>query len=193
MSSRCGALGGHRAAGQSGADDTLGSHGRRAHGRRDRPGRTDLPRVDRCRTPASGEALNMARTISYPGKTPGLGGCSPGRTRSPPKRCGHLDNKIARDHAGDGGKSSRAGGRGAAARHKFPHHGAGTDARASEGLDGADSARGQQGLRLTRGAGCDLFPRRWADEGASSRKFRKAIKVPLLAENMTEFGQKANC
>jgi len=58
-----------------------------------------------------------------------------------------------------------------------------TDARAAEGLGGA--------LKRARAyveAGADaIFPEALADEG-EFEKFRRAVKVPLLA-NMTEFGK----
>ena len=58
-----------------------------------------------------------------------------------------------------------------------------TDARASEGLDGAIAR-----AKACVDAGADaIFPEALADEG-EFEKFRKAIKVPLLA-NMTEFGK----
>jgi methylisocitrate lyase len=58
-----------------------------------------------------------------------------------------------------------------------------TDARASEGLDGAITR-----AKTYVDAGADMiFPEALADEGDFD-KFRQAISVPLLA-NMTEFGK----
>jgi methylisocitrate lyase len=58
-----------------------------------------------------------------------------------------------------------------------------TDARASEGLDGAITR-----AKAYIDAGADaIFPEALADE-CEFEKFRKAIDVPLLA-NMTEFGK----
>ena len=58
-----------------------------------------------------------------------------------------------------------------------------TDARASEGVEGAIER-----AKAYVSAGADaIFPEALADEG-EFEKFRKAIKVPLLA-NMTEFGK----
>ena len=58
-----------------------------------------------------------------------------------------------------------------------------TDARGSEGLDGAI---GRAKAYVDAGAEA-IFPEALPDEG-EFEKFRKAIKVPLLA-NMTEFGK----
>ena len=58
-----------------------------------------------------------------------------------------------------------------------------TDARAAEGLNGAIAR-----AKAYVDAGADaIFPEALTDEG-EFEKFRKAIKVPLLA-NMTEFGK----
>ncbi len=97
-----------------------------------------------------------------------------------PKRCGHLVGKSLVS-AADMVKKIRAAA--SARRDKNFLIMARTDARASEGLKGA-LARAQACVD----AGADaIFPEALADEG-EFEKFRKAIKVPLLA-NMTEFGK----
>jgi methylisocitrate lyase len=125
-----------------------------------------------------GEALNVARTIQTL-EDAGLCGCHL-EDQVNPKRCGHLDNKSLVS-AADMVKKIRAA---VSARHdqNFVIM-ARTDARASEGLDGAIAR-----AKACVDAGADaIFPEALADEG-EFEKFRKAIKVPLLA-NMTEFGK----
>jgi len=138
---------------------------------------TDLPALIDADT-GFGEALNAARTIQML-EDAGLCGCHL-EDQLNPKRCGHLDNKslvIAADMV----KKIRAAV--SARRDRNFVIMARTDARASEGLDGA-MARAKAYVD----AGADaIFPEALADEG-EFEKFRKAIKVPLLA-NMTEFGK----
>ena len=125
-----------------------------------------------------GEPLNMARTIQTL-EDAGLCGCHL-EDQVNPKRCGHLDGKSLVTTQAMVEKIRAAVG---ARRDKSFLIMARTDARASEGLDGA-IARAKSYVD----AGADaIFPEALADEG-EFEKFRKAIKVPLLA-NMTEFGK----
>jgi methylisocitrate lyase len=138
---------------------------------------TDLPALIDADT-GFGEALNMARTI----QTLEDAGLSGGHIEDQvnPKRCGHLDGKSLVTTQAMVEKVRAAVG---ARRDKNFLIMARTDARASEDLDGA-IARAQAYVD----AGADaVFPEALADEG-EFEKFRKAIKVPLLA-NMTEFGK----
>jgi methylisocitrate lyase len=138
---------------------------------------TDLPALIDADT-GFGEALNVARTIQTL-EDAGLCGCHL-EDQVNPKRCGHLDNKSLVS-AADMVKKIRAAA--SARRDKNFVIMARTDARASEGLDGA-MARAKTYVD----AGADaIFPEALADED-EFEKFRKAIKVPLLA-NMTEFGK----
>ena len=138
---------------------------------------TDLPALIDADT-GFGEALNVARTIQTL-EDAGLCGCHL-EDQVNPKRCGHLDNKSLVSTA-DMVKKIRAAA--SARRDKNFVIMARTDARASEGLDGA-MARAKTYVD----AGADaIFPEALADED-EFEKFRKAIKVPLLA-NMTEFGK----
>jgi methylisocitrate lyase len=125
-----------------------------------------------------GEALNMARTIQTL-ENAGLCGCHL-EDQVNPKRCGHLDYKslvttqamVEKIHAAIGAR-----------RDKNFLIMARTDARAFEGLDGAIER-----AKAYVGAGADgIFPEALADED-EFKTFRKAVKVPLLA-NMTEFGK----
>jgi methylisocitrate lyase len=138
---------------------------------------TDLPALIDADT-GFGEALNVARTIQIL-EDAGLCGCHL-EDQVNPKRCGHLDNKslvttqamVEKIHGAVGARRDR----------NFVIM-ARTDARASEGLDGA-MARAKAYID----AGADaIFPEALADEG-EFEKFRQAVKVPLLA-NMTEFGK----
>jgi methylisocitrate lyase len=138
---------------------------------------TDLPALIDADT-GFGEALNAARTIQTL-ETAGLCGCHL-EDQVNPKRCGHLDNKSLVTTQVMVEKI-----RGAAAARRDPNFliMARTDARASEGLTGAiDRARAY----IDAGADA-IFPEALVDEG-EFEKFRKAVKVPLLA-NMTEFGK----
>src|ERR1017187_1776454 len=125
-----------------------------------------------------GEPLNMARTIQTL-EDAGLCGCHL-EDQVNPKRCGHLDGKSLVTTQAMVEKIRAAIG---ARRDKNFLIMARTDARASEGLDGAIAR-----AKAYVDAGADsIFPEALADEG-EFEKFRKAIKVPLLA-NMTEFGK----
>ncbi|HXI73362.1 MAG TPA: methylisocitrate lyase [Verrucomicrobiae bacterium] len=138
---------------------------------------TDLPALIDADT-GFGEPLNMARTIQTL-EDAGLCGCHL-EDQVNPKRCGHLDGKslvttqamVEKIRAAVG--TRRDGNFLIMAR---------TDARAAEGLDGAIAR-----AKAYVDAGADaIFPEALGDE-AEFEKFRKAIKVPLLA-NMTEFGK----
>lgn len=138
---------------------------------------TDLPALIDADT-GFGETLNMARTINTL-EDAGLSGCHL-EDQVNPKRCGHLDGKslvttqamVERIRAAVDARRDRS----------FVIM-ARTDARASEGLDGAIAR-----AKTYVDAGADaIFPEALANEG-EFEKFRKAIKVPLLA-NMTEFGK----
>ena len=138
---------------------------------------TDLPALIDADT-GFGEALNAARTIQTL-EDAGLCGCHL-EDQVNPKRCGHLDNKslVATQTMVEKIRAAAE-----APRDKNFLIMARTDARASEGLDGA-IARAKAYID----AGADaIFPEALADESEFA-KFRKAVKVPLLA-NMTEFGK----
>jgi methylisocitrate lyase len=138
---------------------------------------TDLPALIDADT-GFGETLNMARTIQTLDDA-GLCGCHI-EDQVNPKRCGHLDNKSLVTTQVMVEKIRAAIG---ARRDKDFLIMARTDARASEGLDGAITR-----AKAYIDAGADaIFPEALADE-CEFEKFRKAIDVPLLA-NMTEFGK----
>jgi methylisocitrate lyase len=125
-----------------------------------------------------GETMNVARTI-HELEHAGLAGCHI-EDQVNPKRCGHLDNKsiVAVDEMV---KKINA----AAKAKSDPNFIliARTDARESEGLAGAIER-----AKAYVDAGADMiFPEAMYSE-ADFEAFRKAIKVPLLA-NMTEFGK----
>lgn len=125
-----------------------------------------------------GEVLNVARTVQEieDGR---LAGCHM-EDQTNPKRCGHLDNKSLVDTATMCQKIKAAV---LARRDENFIVMARTDARASEGLEKAiDRAKAY----VDSGADA-IFPEAMADE-KDFEAFRKAIKVPLLA-NMTEFGK----
>ena len=125
-----------------------------------------------------GEPMNAARTIQTL-EDSGLAGCHM-EDQVNPKRCGHLDGKelVATP---DMLRKLKA----AVSARRDPNFViiARTDSRAVEGLDAA-----VERAKAYVDAGADMiFPE--ALEGpAEFAKFRKAIKVPLLA-NMTEFGK----
>lgn len=138
---------------------------------------TDLPALIDADT-GFGEPLNMARTIQTL-EDAGLSGCHL-EDQVNPKRCGHLDGKSLVTTQAMVEKIRAAVG---ARRDKNFLIMARTDARASEGLDGAIAR-----AKAYVDAGADaIFPEALGDEGEFG-KFRNAIKVPLLA-NMTEFGK----
>jgi methylisocitrate lyase len=137
----------------------------------------DLPTLIDADT-GFGEALNVARTIKTL-EAAKVCGCHL-EDQVNPKRCGHLDGKslvttqsmVEKIRAAVGGR-----------RDSHFVIMARTDARAAEGLDGAIAR-----AKAYVDAGADaIFPEALADE-SEFEKFRKAIKVPLLA-NMTEFGK----
>src|SRR5580658_6886657 len=138
---------------------------------------TDLPALIDADT-GFGEALNVARTIQTL-EDAGLCGCHL-EDQVNPKRYGHLDNKSLVTTQAMAEKIRAAAG---ARRDKNFLIMARTDARASEGLNGAITR-----ARAYIDAGADaIFPEALADEREFA-KFRNAVKVPLLA-NMTEFGK----
>ncbi len=138
---------------------------------------TELPAIIDADT-GFGEPMSAARTVQELEEL-GLCGCH-FEDQQNPKRCGHLDGKSLVP-ADDMVKKIRA----AATARRDSNFViiARTDARASEGLDGAISR-----AKNYVDAGADMvFPEALADQG-EFEKFRKATKVPLLA-NMTEFGK----
>jgi methylisocitrate lyase len=137
----------------------------------------DLPTLIDADT-GFGEPLNVARTVKTL-EAAKVCGCHL-EDQVNPKRCGHLDGKSLVTTQAMVEKLRAAVG---ARRDKYFVIMARTDARASEGLDGAIAR-----AKAYVDAGADaIFPEALADEG-EFEKFRKAIKVPLLA-NMTEFGK----
>lgn len=138
---------------------------------------TNLPSIIDIDT-GFGETMSVSRTIKEMIDL-GISGCHI-EDQVNPKRCGHLDNKslVSSD---DMIKKIKAGSD-AKTDSNFILM-ARTDARASEGLHKA-IARAQAYVD----AGADMiFPEALQDE-KEFEAFRKAIKVPLLA-NMTEFGK----
>jgi len=137
----------------------------------------DLPALIDADT-GFGEPLNMARTIQTL-EDAGLSGCHL-EDQVNPKRCGHLDGKSLVTVQAMMEKIRAAVD---TRRDKNFLIMARTDARATEGLDGAIAR-----AKAYVDAGADaIFPEALGDKG-EFEKFRKAIKVPLLA-NMTEFGK----
>jgi methylisocitrate lyase len=125
-----------------------------------------------------GETMNVARSI-HELEHADLSGCHI-EDQINPKRCGHLDNKSIVS-LGEMVKKVNA----AAKAKSDPNFVliARTDARESEGLEGAIAR-----AKAYVDAGADMiFPEAMYTE-ADFEAFRKAIKVPLLA-NMTEFGK----
>lgn len=125
-----------------------------------------------------GETMNIVRTIQEM-EFAGLSGCHL-EDQILPKRCGHLDNKELVDTSKMIQKISAAV---LARKDQNFTIIARTDARAKEGLQASiDRALAYQD------AGADvIFPEALQNE-SEFEAFRKAIKVPLLA-NMTEFGK----
>ncbi len=125
-----------------------------------------------------GEPMNVARTI-HELEHAGLAGCHI-EDQVNPKRCGHLDNKSLVPVT-EMLKKVKA----AAEAKSDPNFLliARTDARESEGIDGAIKR-----AKAYVDAGANMiFPEAMYDE-SDFEKFRKAINVPLMA-NMTEFGK----
>ena len=137
----------------------------------------DLPTLIDADT-GFGEPLNVARTIKTL-EAAKVCGCHL-EDQVNPKRCGHLDGKsLVTTQAMVEKIRAAVGGR----RDKNFLIMARTDARASEGLDGAIVR-----AKAYVDAGAEaIFPEALADE-SEFEKFRKAVQVPLLA-NMTEFGK----
>lgn len=138
---------------------------------------TELPAIIDADT-GFGEPMNAARTIQELEEL-GLCGCH-FEDQQNPKRCGHLEGKTLVS-ADDMVKKIRAAAK--ARRDANFVIIARTDARASEGLEGAISR-----AKAYLDAGADMiFAEALADEG-EFEKFKKAVPAPLLA-NMTEFGK----
>lgn len=138
---------------------------------------TELPAIIDIDT-GFGEAMSAARTVQEL-EDNGLVGCHL-EDQMNPKRCGHLDGKSLVEDSQMVQKVKAA-----VAGKRDPNFLiiARTDARASEGLD-----RAIERAKAYVDAGAEMiFPEALANE-AEFEKFRKAIKVPLLA-NMTEFGK----
>jgi methylisocitrate lyase len=138
---------------------------------------TELPAIIDADT-GFGEPMNAARTIQELEEL-GLCGCH-FEDQQNPKRCGHLDGKSLVP-ADDMVKKIRS----AATARRDANFViiARTDARASEGLDGAINR-----AKAYVDAGADMiFAEALMDE-KEFEKFRKSVKAPLLA-NMTEFGK----
>jgi methylisocitrate lyase len=138
---------------------------------------TNLPSIIDIDT-GFGETMSVSRTVKEMIDL-GISGCHL-EDQVNPKRCGHLDNKSLVE-TNDMVKKVKAGADAKTDKNFILM--ARTDARASEGLDKA-IARAQAYVD----AGADMiFPEALQDE-KEFEAFRKAIKVPLLA-NMTEFGK----
>jgi methylisocitrate lyase len=126
-----------------------------------------------------GEPMNVARSVNELVEM-GLAGCHL-EDQENPKRCGHLDGKslVSRQEMI---MKIKAAAEGKTLDENFLII-ARTDARASEGLDKAIER-----AKAYVDAGAEMiFPEALADL-KEFEKFRKAVKVPLLA-NMTEFGK----
>lgn len=138
---------------------------------------TNLPSIIDIDT-GFGEPMSVVRTVQEL-EDLGISGCHL-EDQVNPKRCGHLDNKQLVDVESMCKKVKAAS---TGKRDKNFLIIARTDARASEGLDKAiDRAKAYVD------AGAEMiFPEALQNEG-EFEAFRKAIKVPLLA-NMTEFGK----
>ncbi|MCS6838925.1 MAG: methylisocitrate lyase [Bdellovibrionaceae bacterium] len=139
---------------------------------------TPLPSIIDADT-GFGEPLNTARTIQELIES-GIAGCHL-EDQVQPKRCGHLDGKSLVSVSEMVKKIKAAD----LARKIDPHFViiARTDARATEGLEGAIER-----AKAYVDAGADvIFPEALGNE-REFEAFRKALSVPLLA-NMTEFGK----
>ena len=123
--------------------------------------------------------MNVTRTVQEFIEL-GLAGCHL-EDQENPKRCGHLDNKSVVDTA-QMVKKVKAATLGKKLDSNFLII-ARTDSRASEGLE-----KSIERAKAYVDAGAEMiFPEALQDE-KEFEAFRKAIKVPLLA-NMTEFGK----
>jgi methylisocitrate lyase len=139
---------------------------------------TTLPSIIDADT-GFGEPMNATRTIQELIEY-GLAGCHL-EDQENPKRCGHLDGKNVVETSVMVKKVAAA----ARARALDPNFViiARTDARAIEGLD-----KTIERAKAYADAGADvIFTEALADE-SEFEKFRKEVKIPLLA-NMTEFGK----
>ncbi len=126
-----------------------------------------------------GEPMNVTRTVQEMIEN-GISGAHM-EDQMNPKRCGHLDNKSLVNQD-DMVKKLKAAEQGKTLDPNFLIM-ARTDARASEGLEASISR-----AKAYVDAGADaIFPEALQDE-KEFETFRKAVKVPLLA-NMTEFGK----
>lgn len=138
---------------------------------------TNLPSIIDIDT-GFGEPMSVVRTVQELEEL-GLAGCHL-EDQVNPKRCGHLDNKqlVSTEEMCKKVKAAADG-----KRDKNFLIIARTDARASEGLEAAIER-----AKAYVDAGAEMiFPEAMGNE-AEFEAFRKAIKVPLLA-NMTEFGK----
>ena len=138
---------------------------------------TELPAIIDADT-GFGEPMNVTRTVQELEEA-GVCGCHL-EDQQNPKRCGHLDGKSLVS-ADEMVKKVHA----AVTARRDPNFLviARTDARASEGVEGALSR-----AKAYVDAGADMiFPEALRDE-TEFETFRKALPVPLLA-NMTEFGK----
>lgn len=138
---------------------------------------TELPAIIDADT-GFGEPMNAARTVQELEEL-GLCGCH-FEDQQNPKRCGHLDGKTLVP-SDDMVKKIRA----AATARRDSNFViiARTDARASEGLEGAI-----QRAKAYVDAGADMIFAEALGDAAEFEKFKKAVPSPLLA-NMTEFGK----
>ncbi len=126
-----------------------------------------------------GEPMNVTRTVQEMIEN-GISGAHM-EDQMNPKRCGHLDNKSLVNQD-DMVKKLKAAEQGKTLDPNFLIM-ARTDARASEGLEASINR-----AKAYVDAGADaIFPEALQDE-KEFETFRKAVKVPLLA-NMTEFGK----
>jgi methylisocitrate lyase len=138
---------------------------------------TNLPTLVDADT-GFGEPMNVARTVQLLEEL-GLAGCHL-EDQVNPKRCGHLDHKVIVEVPE---MLRRLAAAVSARRDPSFVVCARTDARASEGLEGAIAR-----AKAYVDAGADVvFPEALADE-SEFEAFRGAIDVPILA-NMTEFGK----
>jgi methylisocitrate lyase len=125
-----------------------------------------------------GETMNVARSIREL-EDAGISSCHM-EDQVNPKRCGHLDNK---DLVSVDAMTQKIAAAAKSRRNPDFVICARTDARGVEGLDKAIAR-----AKAYVDAGADMiFPEALADE-KEFEKFRKEVKVPLLA-NMTEFGK----
>ncbi len=138
---------------------------------------TNLPAIIDIDT-GFGEPMSVARTIREL-EDLGLSGCHL-EDQQNPKRCGHLDGKALVDTS-DMLKKIKAASD--AKRDKNFLLIARTDARASEGLDKAIER-----AKAYIDAGAEMIFPEALQDAKEFETFRKAVKVPLLA-NMTEFGK----